>query len=96
VLNVAQGWLRHQNLRGAEWNRINPRVQSSFAHDCRAGEPPTEDPATALETLKPENFDINDFLAYYVWLVRWLGYCLPGDRRAQRAVLEDMSPNVRP
>ena len=59
-------------------------------------EAPTEDPVTALERLRPVNLDINDCDAYFRWLLIWLEYCLPGDRPAQRSMLDDIGRKVRP
>ncbi|MGB9147560.1 MAG: hypothetical protein WCC14_17160 [Acidobacteriaceae bacterium] len=96
MLKAGRRWIWNEDLRRAEWNQIAPRIHAWLAHDCRGGEPPAEVPATALERLRPENLDINDCDAYFHWLLNWLEYCLPGDRPAQRSMLDDIGRKVRP
>lgn len=93
ILKAGRRWVWNEDVRPAEWKRINPWIRNCLLHAC-SGEPATVDPAMALENLRPKDLNPEDLHAYSVWLMNWLEYCLPGDRFAQQRMLEKIGERV--
>ncbi len=93
MLKAANSWTWHQGLRPADWRGIARWIENCLLHPC-SGEPPTVDPESAFEIVKPKDFDPNKMHAYAVWLMSWLDYCLPGKRNVQQQMLEAIGERV--